>query len=603
MTDVLKHRGPDGSGFWCHGNVALGHRRLAIIDLSENGTQPISNEDETIYLTFNGEIYNYRELRAWLTGEGHRFKSNTDSEVIVHLYEEMGVECVKKLRGMFALAIWDVRCHRLFLARDRIGIKPLFYHADKSRVRFGSEIKSILADESVERIVDKQGLRDFLTLNYVLAPRTLFSSVRQLPPAHCLALENDNVRIWRYWDIEYPERPAKRALRDWSDAFEGILSESVKSHTVSDVPFGVLLSGGVDSSTMVALMSEVYPQKVRSFSIGFKEDTYNELEYARLVAKRYDTDHMERIVEPQMADILEKVVWHSEEPLADPSSVPMYYLAETVSASVKMVLGGDGADELLAGYETYQADQYARLYRRIPRFLRKALIEPAINRLPVSYENFSLETKAKRFVKAADLPPNESHIAWRWIFSEDIRSQLQRDSEDTEPTFNTYREYFSRVQKSDLLSRMLYVDTCLHLPNDILTKVDRMSMAHGLEVRVPFLDHELVQFTAQVPATLKLRMYRHKKFLLKNAMKNRLPSPVLSRRKAGFNIPLGQWLRGDLRAMTCDLLAPDSVRKQGMFNEDVVEHIVDDHLKGRRDNGYQIWGLLVLMIWWRRFIG
>lgn len=601
MTRMLKHRGPDGEGIWVNQNIGFGHRRLSIIDLSDDGKQPMANSHGNVILTFNGEIYNYQELRNELIAKNYIFNSKSDSEVIIHLYEEEGIDCLKRLNGMFAFALWDATNQLLFLARDRLGIKPLFYFFDGRFFRFASEIKGLLADNDIERRVDTQGLHNFLSFNYSTAPLTLFSGIKQLLPAHALSVSKGELREWRYWDVSYPANFPEHPDHYWSSELEETLSESIKRHLVADVPIGMLLSGGVDSSAILALLSKRLDSRPLSFSIGFREHSYNEIKYARQTAKHCKVELHERLAEPHMAHDLPKLVWHSEDPLADPSAIPMYYLAEMVSQQVKVAISGDGADELFAGYETYQADYLGRMYRALPKFLRQGVIEPLTQKIPISYERYSLEMKIKRFVRAANLSPEEAHFSWRLIFDERFKASLKRNGEDCHSTFDQYKELFNRVPRSQFLNRMLYFDTCFHLPNDILTKVDRMSMAHGLEVRVPFLDPEVVQFAAQVPPRLKLRRFHTKKFLLKAAMKNYLPEEVLSRPKAGFNVPLGSWLRNDLRELMCDTLSRESLDRQGLFNTRVVQGLVSDHLKGVKDHGFELWGLMVLMIWWQLF--
>ena len=602
MTRMLKHRGPDGEGIWVDKNIGFGHRRLSIIDLSDSGKQPMANIHGNVMLTFNGEIYNYRELRDELIAKNYIFNSKSDSEVIIHLYEEEGRDCLKRLNGMFAFALWDATNQLLFLARDRLGIKPIFYYFDGRYFRFASEIKGLLADNDIDRRVDSQGLHNFLSFNYCTAPLTLFSGIHQLRPAHALCVSQGELREWRYWDVSYPDKFENKPDHDWSSELEKILTQSIDRHLVADVPIGMLLSGGVDSSAILALLSEKLGSHPLSFSIGFREHSYNEIKYARQVAKHCKVNLHERLVESHMAYDLPKLVWHSEDALADPSAIPMYYLAEMVSQQVKVAIGGDGADELFAGYETYQADYLARVYRKLPNLLRRDVIEPLAQKIPISYKRYSLEMKIKRFIREASLSPEEAHFSWRAIFSEKYKTSLKRSTEDCRSTFEMYKELFDNVPRSQFLNRMLYFDTCFHLPNDILTKVDRMSMAHGLEVRVPYLDPEVVQFAAQVPPRLKLRRFQTKKYLLKAAMKNYLPKEVLARPKAGFNVPVGSWLRHDLREMMCDMLSKDSLDRQGLFDTQVVRSLVSDHLKGAKDYGFELWGLLVLMVWWQLFI-
>ena len=606
MMESLHHRGPDAGGMHVDGPVGLGHRRLAIIDLSPAGEQPMTNEDRSIWLTYNGEIYNFQEIRTELRQRGHVFRSETDTEVILHAYETWGLQCLERFNGMFAFALWDSTRRRLWLVRDRLGIKPLFYLHRQDRLLFASEIKAILCDPSVDRRVDLVALHHFLSLNYTPAPFSLFAGIRQLLPGHYLLVEADGqCREKPYWDVSYAYRRTN-AEAELLDRFDTELSASVKSRMISDVPLGAFLSGGVDSSAIVYWMAQESQRPVHTFSIGFQENTYNELPYAQDAANACQAVHRERVVTPDAAELLPKVVWHAEEPTADSSMLPMYCLAEMAREKVTVALSGDGADEILAGYETYQAFYAARLYRMGPKFIRKRLIKPLVDRLPVSDAKVSLEFKLKRFLRGAELDPEAQHAYWRMIFDEAMKQELYteevRSAVCDVRTVDLYREVFARTDAEHPLNRMLYVDTRFYLPNDMLVKLDRMTMAHSLEARVPFLDHRLVEFAASIPPRFKLKQGRVKKYLLKAALHRRLPNISVWRKKQGFNVPKGSWFKGTLREFVFDHLSPQSIQRMGLFERETVTRLLNEHVGGKQDHSHRIWGLLCLSLWWEQFI-
>lgn len=604
MTDVIAHRGPDGEGHYQKGAVGLGHRRLAIIDLTEAASQPMCCEDGTIWLVYNGEIYNFQELRRQLISHGHVFRSNTDSEVILHAYEQWGVDCLKFFNGMFAFALWDERQQLLWLARDRLGIKPLFYAHLANAFLFASEIKAILENSDVNRGLDERALSYYLSLNYTPAPFTLFTQVRQLLPGHYLMVSpQGQIEDICYWDLHFEENNDS-GLERYRTAFYKLLDESVRLRLVSDVPFGMFLSGGVDSSSVAYLMSRHLQEPVNTFTIGFAETSYDETGYARRVAQQIGACHRERLVDAKTAEVLPKIVWHSEEPTADSSMVAVYYVSQLAREHVTMALSGDGADETIAGYETYQAYYLHRYYSRLPLFLRQNIIRPLVSILPTSDRKISLDQKIRRFIAADGLTSEEAHGVWRMIFYPQMRQQLLAPlgpSADQD-VLELYRQYFCRCNALHPLNRMLYVDTRFYLPNDMLVKVDRMSMAHGLEVREPFLDYRLVEFLATVPPRYKMKAFWNKKFLLKSVMRGKLPPATLNRKKAGFNVPNARWLRGDLRDFACDHLSSRRVREMGFLDPHIVEHLLHDHFSAKADYSHQIWCLLTLALWWQTFI-
>ncbi|MBL7200557.1 MAG: asparagine synthase (glutamine-hydrolyzing) [Anaerolineae bacterium] len=604
MTEAIIHRGPDSDGYYLEDTVGLGMRRLRIIDL-ETGEQPIANEDGSLWIVLNGEIYNYVELRPELEARGHVFRTRSDTETILHLYEDYGPECLEHLNGMYAFAIWDRRRRELFIARDRLGIKPLFYAVQPGRrLIFGSEIKSLLQTD-ISREPDYLGLHDYLSLFYVPTPRSAFKEIHKLPPGHWLRCRADGtVQIERYWDVPFPTegtgpRSERQPRAAYVEQIRHLLRESVRRQLRSDVPLGVFLSGGLDSTSVVAFMSELLDQPVRTFSIGFQEPSYNELPEARLVAQAFETEHHELVVEPDLIDLIPKIVLHFDEPFADYSAIPTYLVSQMARQEVTVVLSGDGGDELFAGYQTHYAYRVARLYRLLPRLLRDRVIAPLVKRLPTSTDRVSFDFMAKRFVTGAHLPFERGHYWWKVILNEDEKRglyaadlfhQVQRDS------YEVFAPYFDAVRGAHPLNQLLYVDTHTFLLDDGLVKVDRMSMAHSLEVRVPLLDHELVEYLAQVPPTLKSSGLNTKS-LLRDVVRPLLPPTIVKGKKKGFTPPLPVWLKNDLRDFVQDTLSPARIRDMGLLRPEAVSQILDDHFAGRRDNNRPIWTILCFVLW------
>ena len=554
MTDAVAHRGPDGEGFSVCGPAGLGHRRLSIIDLSDAARQPLSNEDGSIQMTYNGEIYNFREVRAELEARGHIFASRTDSEVIVHAYEEWGTASLARFNGMFAFALWDGRRQQLWLVRDRLGVKPLFYSRRADALRFGSEIKAVVADRDVPRRLDREALACYLAFNYLPAPWTLMQDVRQVEPGHYLLVDRSGaVRDVAYWDVVYHE-DEDRGERAYVEELSALLSDAVRLRLVSDVPVGVFLSGGVDSSGVAYWMSRHQAAPVQSFSIGFDEESYDEAPYAREVAASIGAVHRERRLAEDAAAHLSTIFRHAEEPTADSSMVAVYHLAALARQHVTVALSGDGADDIFAGYETHQAYYAHRAYRTLPAALRRRTIAPAVNALPPSDAKVNLTEKLKRFVAAADLPFEDAHASWRIIFDEPTRRRLLAPLQGAEPRdpLAIYRDAFARTNARHPLNRLLYVDTRVYLPADMLVKIDRMTMAHGLEAREPYLDYRIVEFAARVPPRYKLRRFIGKKHLLKKALDGLVPPRALYRKKQGFNVPKGRWIRTGLRDVVAE---------------------------------------------------
>jgi asparagine synthase (glutamine-hydrolysing) len=588
MSAALVHRGPDDHGTFVDGSVGLAARRLSIIDLA-GGHQPIANEDATLHVVQNGEIYNHAELRRELESRGHSFRTRCDTEVLVHLYEEHGPEFVERLRGMFAIALWDSRRGRLLLARDRFGIKPLYVHRREGRLAFASELKSLMRAPGFRREVDPRALEAFLAFNSIPGPLSIFRDTEKLLPGHVMLADERGVEVREYARPgPLPERAAT------PEEVRSALRDSVRAHLVSDVPVGVLLSGGVDSSALAALAAEESGERVQTFSIGFEEKEFNELELARLVARRYDTDHHELIVRPDAAEVLPKLAEVFDEPLADSSALPTYLVSELASRNVKVTLSGEGGDELFGGYYTYVADLLA------PRLAPLAgLARPIVERLPSGSGKVSFDYKAKRFVRGARLPPLERHHAWKEIFSDDARAELgARVGFDP---LGVYRERFERSAGFDPLVRMQDVDLNIYLVDDLLVKTDRASMANSLEARVPFLDTAVSDLALALPAAMKVRGFA-KKRLLRKAMEPLVPKEILQGRKRGFSIPAAAWLRGDLEPFAREVLSPDAIRRQGFCEPAAVTAVLDRHVSRREDLSRQLWGLLSFTLWHERWV-
>ena len=599
MLNTLVHRGPDDEGIYLNGCIGLGHRRLSIIDL-DSGRQPIGNEDGTIWTVFNGEIYNYVELRDFLVSRGHRFSTETDTEVIVHLYEEHGEEFLSSLRGMFAIALWDDRKKRLLLARDRLGKKPLFYSViPEKTLLFGSEIKALLQDPDVKRELDVQALDAYLTLLYVPAPLTMFKNIQKLPPGHLLVCENGKVTIREFWDLHYQPRVVANEA-DLLEELEGILRESVRIRLRSDVPIGAFLSGGVDSSSVVSLMAQLMTRPVVTCAVGFQQEEHNELAFAKDIADRFGCTHHEHLIQPDVTHLVPRIVRFFDEPFGDSSAIPTYYVSQMARQHATVVLSGDGGDEIFAGYSRHYLQQLeGRLRRLLPGSAGRSLASSLAHWLP----GFRGRATIKKLGMTADeaYAYKHSHSLFTkeekpWLYSDDLRCATA----SCDPA-GALRDYYNRCDATDALDKALYVDMKTYLPDDILVKVDRMSMAHSLEVRAPLLDHKLIEFTATLPSSLKLKR-RTTKYLLKQMMRKYLPTDVLTRPKHGFTMPLRQWLNGPLREMVEDCLSGPIASQRGLFNRTFTQKIWSEHLSGKEDHSHQLWMLLMFELWHREYL-
>lgn len=602
MTAVLAHRGPDGEGIYINGAIGLGHRRLAIIDLSPAGRQPLPNEDKSIWVVLNGEIYNFAELRDDLEARGHVFASRTDTEVIVHLYEERGVECLPALRGMFAFALWDQARQRLLLARDRVGKKPLVYALQPGRLLFASEAKAIIQDPTFPREVDLEALHHYLTYQYVPSPWTMFRGIRKLPPAHYLLWEGGRVTVRPYWTLRYD---AKRDLSEAAaaDRFRELLEEATRLRLVSDVPLGAFLSGGIDSSAVVAAMCRLTGRAVKTFSIGFAERAYDELAYARIVARRFGTDHHEYVVRPDAVEVMPRLVWHYSEPFADSSAIPSYYLARLARQHVTVALNGDGGDESFGGYPRYGqlalVERAVAALKPIPAPVRAALAAAAriapgrpVRRMAWLLRSVA-ETTAERYAR------------WMVMFPDDLKDSLytpeMRAALAGHPSIRLLAEGWGRGGGTGLLDKTLAADVAMYLPDALLVKMDIATMAHGLEVRSPLLDHRLMEFAAALPPEYK-RRGTETKVLMRKALADVLPREILTRPKMGFGVPLGEWFRADLRGLAEELLLESRTTQRGYFDSRALRTLLDQHFAGRHNHGYRLWALLMLELWHRMFI-
>jgi asparagine synthase (glutamine-hydrolysing) len=591
MCDVIRHRGPDDEGLFVDEGVGLGMRRLSIIDLS-TGHQPIHNEDRTVWIVFNGEIYNFPGLRRELEAAGHRFYTATDTEVIVHAYEQWGRAAIARLRGMFALAIWDMRTRTLILARDRVGIKPLHYAVAGGRLYFGSEIKSLLCAPDLPRELDLDALDHYLSFLYTPHDRSIFKNVNKLPPGHLLTWTDGVVHTERYWQLPADETFAGSEAEAVA-ALDRVLTDAVRSHLMSDVPLGAFLSGGVDSSTVVALMAETAGARVKTFSIGFDEPAYDELEYARRVARHFDTDHHEFVVKPDAIAILERLVWHFDEPFADSSAIPTWYVSEIARRHVTVVLSGDGGDELFGGYDRYIPHPRVAAFDRFSPPALRGVASVAAAALPHGM-------RGKNFLRHVGRDERGRYIDAVRYFGADEKPALlvpdvQRALTPPDPETQLAR-HFDRYTHLPWPAQMMRFDAETYLPEDVLTKVDRMSMAHSIESRVPLLDNEVIAFAASLPSSLKIKNGR-RKHVLKEVAARLLPRDLLDRPKQGFGVPLGVWFRGNLRELFADtLLAPLSATNQ-YFRRPFVRRLLDEHLSGRRDHTLRLWQLVVFERW------
>lgn len=604
MCERIVHRGPNSEGIWMDDTVALGMRRLSIIDL-HTGDQPVYSEDRSIVVMMNGELYNYREVRADLEKRGHKFVTQTDTEIVPHLYQEYGDDFVDHINGMFAITLWDTRRKRLVIARDRFGEKPVYYGVFDGKLLYASEPKALLAHPSVKPELNLDAFRQYLSFDYIPAPQSIYKGISKLPAAHIMTVENGEVKIRRYWNLTFSKNGHTTSLEESAVELRDLLSDAVRMRLVADVPLGILLSGGIDSSAVAAFAVQHATEKVKTFSIGFEEDSFDETKFARQVAAHLGTDHHEEKLSAATAgDLISEIGTWLDEPLSDGSLIPTYLLARFVRKHVTVALGGDGGDELFAGYPMYYGHKVAGAYGAIPQFLRSGVIEPIVRMLPVSTKNLSFDYKAKRFVRSANYEAVIRHHSWFGSFSLDEQRPLLTENVRANGSGDIYigpKNLLDICDATDEIERMQYLDMNFYMAEDILTKVDRASMAVSLETRAPFLDPRVGQFAASLPLDYKLRGNKGK-YILKRAVKELLPKTILTRSKKGFGIPIAEWLKGRLNPLMHDLLSSKRLREQGLFEPLYVETLIAEHEKGIASHHKQLWTLLVFQLWYDNFL-
>jgi len=600
MNEAIYHRGPDDEGYFVENNIALGVRRLSIIDLIR-GHQPIYNETGTIVIVFNGEIYNFKELRIDLERGGHQFSTNSDTEVIVHLYEDFGFDCLKKLNGMFAFAIYDKAEDLLFMARDRLGIKPLHYYSGGKVFVFGSELKSLLLFPGLRREIDLKSLNRYLTFEYVPTPLTIYKDIYKLPPGYYLVFKKGRLLIKRYWNLSYKDNPIK-SKDECAEKLRWYIADSVKKRMISDVPLGAFLSGGIDSSLITAFMVRQCSRKVKTFNVSFDDKSFDESRYARKIASFLGTEHYEERLTPKMLlDLVPQIIGVLDEPFADASAIPTYLLSKFTRESVTVALSGDGGDEVFGGYPTYQAHKMARYFPKVIYPVARGLV----NRLPVSDDNITFDFKAKKFISGIPYSPEIRNQIWlgsfepfqkRELFSAEVREYLRSDDE-----FDILSKSLDGCDADNYLERVLWLDMHFYLQDNMLVKVDRTSMANSLEVRVPYLDHRLVEFVCSLPPSMKLNGFTTK-YILKRASKDLLPDEIINRPKKGFGVPVAKWVKNELKSFILDVLDEKRIKREGVFNPRFIRGLLEDHFRGARDNRKLIWTLAVFELW-REIVG
>lgn len=606
MAATIHHRGPDHGATYRLPHLALAIRRLSIIDLT-TGNQPISNEAGDVTLVFNGEIYNFREVRKGLEERGHCFRTRSDGEVIVHLYEELGAGCVGELNGMFAIALWDAKRRRLLLARDRTGEKPLFYWQKGETLVFGSELKALLRYPGVSRELNVEALRTYFALGYFAGPESVFRGIRKLPAAHTLVVENGRITLQPYWELRNylrppgAPRPAPGQVEEWTRELRTRIRDAAVSRLVSDVPLGVFLSGGLDSSTLVAVMSDLTPGNVNSFSVAFQEKSFSEAGYAQLVARRFNTrHHVMTADETALHDGLNHLAAVLDEPLADPAAIPTFLLSRFARQQVKVALSGEGSDELFGGYPTYMGARVAHAYLRLPKGMRRFVLRRLRPLLPVSSGAVPLGLFLSRFLEYVERPPAERHLTWFGVMDPDETEELFAVPGGApggpNPMATLLENLLRGAEFEDTLAQLLYIDFRTYLEDNLLVKIDRASMACSLELRTPFLDHRLIQFAAALPSSLKVRGFRLK-HILKDAVAPWLPAAIVKRQKRGFSVPVARLLRRELRPLIAELLAGPRLKQQGLFNAGYVERLVAEHWSGRRDHRKSLWAMLCFQLW------
>lgn len=601
MAKSMVHRGPDDTYYYLNSEFGFGANRLAIIDFA-HGRQPLANENKSIWAVQNGEIYNYRELKEQLEKQGHSFRSESDTEILVHAFEEKKIDFVKDLRGMFALAIWDKSSKELYLARDRIGIKPLYYTLQPDCFLFASELKAILR-YNIARKINRQALHDYLSLNYIPGKQTIFENVFKLPPGHYLQFRDGKITVAPFWSLaSFSSEATDDSESSYLRQLKSLLTEAVRYHLISDVPVGAFLSGGLDSSAVVALAAQELGHKLHTFSVSFSTKSYDESRYAQIIAKKFGTNHEVIDLSLNIQDLTVKVASYFDEPFADSSAIPTFAISKAASRHVKVILSGDGGDEIFGGYEIYKADRLLSSYQRLPKALHHTLVYLTKELLPVSQQKMSFDFKIRRFLRGASSDPITAHFLWRAIFTEEEKKELYTDKVDVLPTVKYFQEVAKTYRRSDRLNALLYIDTIISLVDDMLTKVDRMSMANSLEVRVPLLDHKLVEFLASLPSSYKVRGLTLK-YLFKQVLADILPREILRRPKAGFHAPVPLWIKGELLDLICEYLSASKLASYGnIFSPTVVAKLLKEHLEDRADWSRNLWGILMFQLWYENYL-
>ena len=604
MAETMAHRGPDQDGFYLSDEWSLGHRRLSIIDLSEQGRQPMTNEDGSLWVVFNGEIFNFAEIRAELEAKGHQFRSHSDTEVILHGYEEYGEDIVHRFRGMFAFGLWDQRRRRFVLVRDRLGIKPLYYYLAGSKLIFASEIKSILEHPEVPRTLNRQALYAYLGFEFVPAPDTMFAGIKKLPAGHRLIFENGQARVEQYWDLDFSAADSFRMSEgECVERIRFLIDESVRYRLISDVPLAAFLSGGLDSSAIVAMMRRHVSGPLRTFTIGYADKTFSELDYAQTVANQFGTEHHILMIDDMTPELIEKSLWHLDEPMTDLSSIPLMLICQEARKTVTVCLSGEGGDEVFAGYDRFKASKMARYYAMIPAPLRQALIESWILRLKDRPQKKGAINLLKRFIEGAVLPAEGRHLRWQYFGSRRMDDQLFTEAFRREVVFDPFlrvRGYNSRCTATDAVNHELYLDMRFMMADSVLMKVDKMSMASSLEVRVPLLDHVLVEFLASLPGEWKLKGFRTK-HLFRAALKGMLPDSIVERGKQGYSLPVKNLLRTGFKDWMIQLLHESPVLKRNL-REAEVDRLIAEHLSMKHNHNHVLWALMNVAIWDARFL-
>lgn len=605
MMQRLRHRGPDQEGFYCCDEWSLGHRRLSIIDLTELGRQPMGNRDGSVQVAFNGEIYNFADIRKKLEAKGYSFQSHSDTEVIPYAYEEYGIDCIKHFQGMFAIAIWDAAKQELHLIRDRVGIKPLYYYHKDGRFAFASEIKAILEDPAIQRGINHSAFYSYMGFEFVPAPETMFKDIYKLPAGSCLKLKDGKLEIHKYWDLEYAEAGAADFNeQETVERLRILLDDAVQSRLVSDVPLGAFLSGGLDSSTIVAMMRRHVPGKLRTFTIGYEDESFSELDYAQQVAECFETDHKVLMIEDMRPELIEKSLWHFDEPMTDLSSIPLMLVCQQARQDVTVALSGEGGDEVFAGYDRFKASKLNSYYSAmLPRPIREKIVAPIIAGLPDQSQKKGAINMLKRFIEGSLLPEEAEHLRWQYfsnseqdnaLFNAEFKSKVKFDP------FARLREYHRHCRAYDRVNRECYLDTRFEMPDSVLMKIDRMSMANSLEIRVPLLDHRILEFMAQVPGRQKLKGLQTKA-IFRKALEGMLPGNIVYRGKQGYSLPVKNFLRKQLKDYMVDLLKSSPVVLENT-NADCVQRLIDEHMAYKHNHNHVLWGLMHTAIWHRRFI-